>query len=72
MAERRVYAGKAGRWDARRNTSARRPPPPGSGAELVAELARRSDEPWYRWIADGRPPLTESEYAAHQRAGKGR
>lgn len=35
-------------------------------AALLAELRRacaRGDE-WYRWIAEGRPLLTEAEYAA--------
>lgn len=33
---------------------------------LLAQLreARESGAEWYRWIADGRPALTEAEYAA--------
>lgn len=34
-------------------------------AELLELLDRSRHEPWYRWIADGRPELTESEYREH-------
>lgn len=32
--------------------------------ELLELLERSRSEPWYRWIADGRPPLTLDEYRA--------
>lgn len=31
---------------------------------LLAQLERSHDEPWYRWIEDGCPPLSEAQYAA--------
>lgn len=30
----------------------------------VLERARRERQPWYVWIEQGRPPLTEDEYRA--------
>ena len=40
------------------------------GRELAATLrhARETGAEWYRWIADGKPTLTEAEYEA--RGGK--
>jgi len=34
--------------------------------EVLAMLRRARDEgaEWYRWIEDGRPPLTQAEYDA--------
>lgn len=64
MRERKVYTGKAGRWDARRNTSMIHAVPSGAGMELVALLRQRSQEEWYQWIRQGMPTLTTDEYAA--------
>lgn len=43
-------------------------------AELLAELreARETEAEWYMWILNGRPVLTEAEYARVGRLGKTR
>lgn len=43
-------------------------------AELMSELveARETGAGWYQWVADGRPVLTEAEYARVGRNGRGR
>ena len=43
-------------------------------AELMAELreARETEAEWYMWILNGRPVLTEAEYARVGRLGKTR
>lgn len=63
---RRVYAGQAGQWDRRRNTSRAVPPEFGSVTLALAALARlRDDDPaLVQWILDGHPTLTEAEHAA--------
>ena len=43
-------------------------------AELMAELreARETEADWYMWIVNGRPVLTEAEYARVGRLGRTR
>lgn len=41
-------------------------------AALLAELERSHDEPWYRWILDGQPALSQAEYDEVGRFGKKR
>lgn len=62
--ERRVYAGQAGQWDERRNTSRVRPVEHGALDAAVYALAkwRASDPRHAAWIIDGAPPLTEREH----------
>jgi hypothetical protein len=69
MREKKGYAGKAGRWDARRNTSMVHAVPHGAGEEVVAMLRRYKDEEWYRWVAYGRPTYTEDEYRRVRKTG---
>ena len=38
----------------------------GEALELLRR-ARESGAPWYRWIVDGRPELTQAEYDALER-----
>lgn len=43
-------------------------------AELMAELreARETEAEWYMWILNGRPVLTEAEYARVRRTDRSR
>ena len=64
MAEKRIYAGAAGRWDERRNTSQVFPVPPDALPNALRALAalRRDQPALVQWIEDGHPTLTEAEH----------
>jgi len=73
-----VYAGAAGRFDERRNTSRVIPVPPNALPDALRALERfRDTHPdLYAWIADGAPRLTDADHVARfgssYKSGRGR
>jgi hypothetical protein len=51
-------------FDSSRNSSHRGEVPPGAADDVLEHLAAHRRDAWYRWIVDGRPELSEAEYAA--------
>jgi len=74
----RVYAGAAGHFDDRRNTSRVITVPPNALPDALRALARfrDTDPALYAWIAAGAPRLTDADHIARfgssYKSGRGR